>query len=257
MRRTLLMIAVAITLGTASDSAWAQGSNLFSNPTVSNSARSSGSSASAGLSGQGGGSQGSGMGGLGGGGAGGAAGASGSMSGPALNDLGSLSSRSVGRGTGFVGQSGGNGAFVGNRLAGTAGGASMQPSFGSRGGGGRGGFGGAGGPADFNNDDQSQFGATQQRPFRPRYRIGFEYHAAAADVARRVAVQANRLTIRNPKFAGLDIRVDEDGVAEIRGQAPTDDARRLIENLVRLEPGVRSINNLVEVAPTAAPAPAQ
>lgn len=251
MRRTLLIVVTAI-LSAATDSAWAQSQSLFTGSSTSNSARSSSQSSS--LSGVGYGMQAPGTGGgQGAGGTGGATGSSGTFGGPTLNDLGSLSSQSVGRGTGFVGQSGA--AFIGNRMSGATGSGAMQ-SFGTRGGGGRGGTGGFGGnggfgagASDFNNQNQSQYGATQQRPFRPRYRIGFEYKPAAANIAQRVAVQANRLTIRNPAFAGLDIRVNEDGVAEIRGQAPTDDARRLIENVVRLEPGVRSINNLVEVAP--------
>jgi hypothetical protein len=70
-------------------------------------------------------------------------------------------------------------------------------------------------------------------------------------VQRRAAVQADRLSSTNPALAGLQINVSDLGVAEIRGQAPTQDARLLIENLVRLEPGVSEVTNLVEVVPLA------
>lgn len=159
---------------------------------------------------------------------------------PQLNQLGQLSSQAVGNGTGFVGQQN-QGAFIGNRMAGTGGMSMMQPSFGALGGG-RGG-------SDFNSQNSASQGSSSTRAFRPRYRVAFDFQPPSGDVARRTAVQADRLTASNPALSGLQIDVSDEGIAEIRGQAPTQDARRLIENLVRLEPGVRQVTNLVEVVP--------
>ena len=63
-------------------------------------------------------------------------------------------------------------------------------------------------------------------------------------------MQADRLRTSNPALSGLQIDVNDEGTAEIRGKAPTQDTRMLIENLVRLEPGIREVTNLVEVVPT-------
>lgn len=177
----------------------------------------------------------------GGGRTGGGLGGQGAVQGPQLNQLGQLSSQAVGNGTGFVGQQN-QGEFVGNRMAGAGQAAMMQPTFGA--------FGGGQGGSDFNSQNRSQ-GSSSTRAFRPRYRVGFDYRPQTADVQRRATVQADRLSSANPALAGLQISVSDVGVAEIRGQAPTQDARLLIENLVRLEPGVSEVTNLVEVVPLA------
>lgn len=243
MLRTCLMIGAVALAGALPVSAFAQSQSLFgsSGPRGQSS---SGQSASALSSGTGGGG-GLGTGGMGGAGRSGAGGAGG-FAGPQLNQTGDLSSQAVGNGTGFVGRSR-DGGFVGNRMAGGGGGAGvMQPSFGGLGGGG-GNFGGAG----FNNQNETRQGSAASRTFRPRYRLGFEYQPAAGHVSQRAAVQVERLTATHPALAGVQIAIGEGGVAEIRGQAPTAAAKRLIENLVRLEPGVRRVNNLIEVVPAA------
>jgi hypothetical protein len=166
-----------------------------------------------------------------------------------LTPTGELSARAVGNGTGFVGAT--NGAFVGNRMAGSSGAMStmQRASLGALGAG-RGG-------ADFNsqNQNQSRQGQSATRNFRPRFRVGFEYAPSATSVSQRANATMTRLTTRNPALAGLQIDIDEAGMAEIRGTAPNADARTLIENVVRLEPGVRGVTNLIVVAPPAAANP--
>jgi hypothetical protein len=176
------------------------------------------------------------------------AGSGGAFQGTQLRDTGDLSAQAVGTGTGFVG--GANAGFVGDRMAGATGAAGMsmmqRPSFGAL---------GAGGGSDFNSQNRSQQGQSATRNFRPRYRVGFEYTPTAASLSQRTAATVNRLTTRNPALAGLEIVVDDVGMAEIRGTAPNADARTLIENVVRLEPGVRGVTNLIVVAPPAAANP--
>lgn len=174
-----------------------------------------------------------------------AASGGGSFSGPQLSDVGSLSQMAVGNTGGFVGQSN-TGTFVGNRMAGQQSLSAMQPSFTAPRGGGRNAFGG-------NVNPPQPQSAGETRTFRPQYRIGFDFTPRPApEVAQRVEAQLSRLTSTTPALAGVQVAIDEAGVAEIRGQAPSEDARRLIENIVRLEPGVRSVTNLMEVAPASA-----
>lgn len=159
------------------------------------------------------------------------------FTGPQLNDVGSLSQQAVGNSTGFVGQNT-QGGFVGNRLAGQAGLGSTGPTFTAPGG------------SDFDPDgfNQSGSGQSSTRQVRPRYRLGFDFAPKpAADITSRIDVQLNRLTESNPQFAGVEVAINEQGIAELRGQAPTEDARRLIENIIRMEPGVRGVDNQLAV----------
>ncbi len=50
------------------------------------------------------------------------------------------------------------------------------------------------------------------------------------------------------RLNGLKIQVDQNGVVVLRGQVESEHARRLAENLVRLEPGVREVRNELQVA---------
>lgn len=232
MLRNSLIVAAAAILVAAAQNASAQSTSLFgSSGSQSPSGGSGGLQSGGGLQGGGGNGQ-----------SGGRSGAGGAFSGPQLNQTGGMNAQSVGRGTGFVGQQN-QGAFVGQRLAGTGGGAAAPPSLS--------GLGALGGGSNFNNSSGSQQAASNRKGFRPRYRLGFQYQPAAALVSRRAETQVSRLGANNPNLSGLRIVVDDEGVAEISGQASSDDARRLIENLVRLEPGVRRVTNLVEVAPAA------
>jgi hypothetical protein len=54
----------------------------------------------------------------------------------------------------------------------------------------------------------------------------------------------------------FQIAVDGSGTVVLRGQVATESERRLAEGMVRLEPGVRNVRNLITiVAPKAAAAP--
>jgi hypothetical protein len=158
---------------------------------------------------------------------------------------GDLSAQAVGNSSGFVGA--GNGGFVGDRMAGASAMSMLQrAAFGAL---------GAGRGSDFNSQNQSQQGPSATRNFRPRLRVGFEYTPSATTVSERAAATMTRLTTRNPALADLQINVDDAGMAELRGTAPNAEARTLIENVVRLEPGVRGVTNLIVVAPPAAANP--
>jgi hypothetical protein len=159
---------------------------------------------------------------------------------------GDLSAQAAGNTGGFVGAN--NGAFVGNRMAGAAGLSSMmqRASFGAL---------GAGAESDFNSQNRSQQGPSATRNFRPRFRVGFEYTPSPTAVSDRAIATMTRLSTRHPYLAGMQVNIDDTGMAEIRGTAPSAEARTLVENVVRLEPGVRGVTNLIVVAPPAAANP--
>jgi hypothetical protein len=241
MRRVAFLTLMWITVPCLVSDASAQSQSLFgSNSPISQSGRSqSGSSRSStsaassalGSASQGIGGQQSGLGQSGIGGEGTA------FAGPQLNEVGSLSQQAVGNTTGFVGANT-QGAFVGNRMAGQTALSSAGPTFGNLGG---------------NDFDPNQSGSGQgtTRQVRPRYRLGFDFAPApAAEITSRIDVQLSRLTDSNPQFAGVQITINDEGIAELRGEAPTEDASRLIENIVRLEPGVRGVDNQIAVSPT-------
>ncbi len=82
----------------------------------------------------------------------------------------------------------------------------------------------------------------------PQQKVAFDYRdRPAPEVSQRLATQldkaSQRLAIR-----GVALSVEE-GTVTLRGTVKSEGDRRLAEQLVRLEPGVRSVVNELEVAP--------
>lgn len=82
----------------------------------------------------------------------------------------------------------------------------------------------------------------------PQQKVAFDYRdRPAPEVSQRLSTQfekaSQRLAIR-----GVALSV-EDGTVTLRGTVKSEGDRRLAEQLVRLEPGVRSVVNELEVAP--------
>ena len=153
-------------------------------------------------------------------------------------ELGALSGM-VGQGS-FVGQGNAAQGFVGSRQAGT-----QAPGVSNRN------FSGAGfqGGGDFNQFNQLQGqGSSSRRKIQPQYRIAFKRpQLEVRQVDERLQRAMSRLSETNPTFAGIDVSLDETGIVALQGVVESDDARRLIEALVRLEPGVRDVTNEIEV----------
>lgn len=57
----------------------------------------------------------------------------------------------------------------------------------------------------------------------------------------------DRFAAKNPQFAGLNVTLSPTGVAVLQGTVPSADAARLAANLLRLQPGVRSVDNQATV----------
>ena len=103
---------------------------------------------------------------------------------------------------------------------------------------------------------QQQQGMTNQgmgttgspRQIKSALRVNFS-GPAASDLQRsgRTApanrASLDRFAAKNPQFAGLNVTLSPTGVAVLQGTVPSADAARLAANLLRLQPGVRSVDN--------------
>lgn len=176
----------------------------------------------------------------------------------------------TGTGTGFVGRNFTAPGFVGVRQAGQTGQGFGRTGAGGFGGGGFNQFGGnqfggmgfgqnqfGGNRSQRGNDRNQQFGSqnqtgqfNQQPQIVVRSEIAFPYpEQAPAAVAGRLEGQLQRIASRRPEFGNLAFRLQPNGDVTLRGTVPDESSRRLAAALVRLEPGVRSVNNELSVAP--------
>lgn len=81
---------------------------------------------------------------------------------------------------------------------------------------------------------------------RPQQRISFEYPKANLV---RAQVELSQRFQRLQTVSGAGTSITDEGVAVLTGTVANDDARKLAEALVRLEPGVRSVDNQLQVSP--------
>jgi len=157
---------------------------------------------------------------------------------------------------GFVGQNFGTGNFVGQANAANGQGQGLNQrgnQNNQRGGVNRavqqqlngGGFGGQN-----NFGGQNGGGASQQIVIRPQQRIAFDFPKPAADqIIGNTRTRFSKLASRQPALAGVGIAMNAEGVAVLTGSVVSEDQRRLAEQLVRLEPGVRNVENNLTTAP--------
>ncbi len=142
--------------------------------------------------------------------------------------------------SGFIGRN--SGAFAGNSRAGQTGAGAASGAARN--------FRNSGNNAanDPRNSDFANGGnARKTSQVRPRQKVAFEYNAKAAEtVARTAAVRLDRVTLKNPSLKGVNVAVLDNQIV-LRGRVKTPEHARLAENLVRLEPGVRSVRNELEV----------
>jgi hypothetical protein len=87
---------------------------------------------------------------------------------------------------------------------------------------------------------------TNVKRVRPQQRISFEYPKANLV---RAQVEMSQRFKRLKTVSGADTSISDEGVAVLTGTVVNDDARKLAEALARLEPGVRSVNNQLQVVP--------
>lgn len=261
-RSSLIPLAVLGLAITLTDGAAAQSGSLFGSGGNAGGGANQSSGGSGSLFGSsGGGSQGGGL-----NNSGGQPGASGNMSGPQLNQLGSISGQ-VGQG-GFTGRNSSQG-FVGQRNAGQGGqagrgqgnqsgnqfaglqGVGGTAGRGQGGQGRQGGRNGQGAAGDSSNgfSGMSGAGSSSTRVIRPQHRVAFTYTPVPQQtIVSRLQAHLQQLDDSSVgALAGLTVDIDPAGKAVVRGEVDTDETRGLVEALIRIEPGVTAVVNEVTV----------
>jgi osmotically-inducible protein OsmY len=101
------------------------------------------------------------------------------------------------------------------------------------------------------NTQSSQTGTP--RSIRTTIKIAFAapsgtFAQQAGALAASNSVQLTQFSTNRPELSGVNVELTADGVALLTGTSPNAEASRLAANLVRLQPGVRKINNQIAVA---------
>lgn len=146
---------------------------------------------------------------------------------------GSLSA-TVGQG-GFVGGQN-NGAFVGNRFAGQSASQSNQAQFGN---------------LQSNNRTQNRNNQqrTDRKSVRPQYRISFTAPVIPrSDLQSRLTFGEIQIPSEMLNVDGVIVKVEEQGLVTLSGVVATERDSKLLESYVRMEPGVRKVNNALAVS---------
>ncbi|MCA9000060.1 MAG: BON domain-containing protein [Planctomycetaceae bacterium] len=135
--------------------------------------------------------------------------------------------------SGFIGQN--NAGFVGNRMAGQAGvGQSLTPNF-------------AGLQNNATANRQNTSRSNLRAPYiRPQLRMDFSVPEIPVPAIQAVAV--DRLA-SVPRANGVNLAMDAEGTVTLSGIVATENDRRVLEAFVRMEPGVRDVNNEIVVQP--------
>ena len=86
---------------------------------------------------------------------------------------------------------------------------------------------------------------TNQAPaIRPRQRVAFDYPVPTNDsIQTKMAVHISKMSTRNPGLKDVNIAMNPGGEAVLTGSVSSQSHSKLAENLLRLEPGVRSVRN--------------
>lgn len=146
--------------------------------------------------------------------------------------------------SGMVGRN--SGAFAGNSQAGQAG---TGNSGGATRNFGRG-----------NNASQRNGGSSQNQQnerttstVRPRQKVAFDYNVKSPTVvATKMTTRLGKISQKNPSLKNIQVLVDGEQLV-LSGKVETAEQSQLAANLLRLEPGVRSIRNELQVEKAATP----
>ena len=105
-------------------------------------------------------------------------------------------------------------------------------------------------------NNQTQQNSTQQtgttREIRTTLRVGFSFPSALQSQQTGHLANANvpslgRFLQDRPELAGINVAMNSNGVAVLTGAAPGIETSRLAANLMRLQPGVRKVDNQITV----------
>lgn len=90
------------------------------------------------------------------------------------------------------------------------------------------------------------------REVRTVIRLGFSFPTMSSTQVTRLApansTQLTRFAASRPELNGIDVSLTASGTAVLSGQVNSTETSRLAANLVRLQPGVRNVQNNLSVA---------
>ena len=153
--------------------------------------------------------------------------------GPGATQLGDISN-TINQG-GFVGRSDNTGRFVGNTRASQQSTQTSRTFRGMQGGG---------------NRNQGGSASRSTSVFRPVHRVAFTFSPRTnAKIRTSLQSRMTRLSTRSPKFNGLTLAMNPKGEVVLRGTVQSESTRNLAAAMVKLEPGVRSVKNEINVLP--------
>ena len=102
---------------------------------------------------------------------------------------------------------------------------------------------GGAGQNDQNNMNQSQQNQDQRRAIRPSFKVAFDQpQKPTADIRSTLQPRFDSLS-QTPSLRGVAYELDAEGVVVLRGTVETPAQKRLAENVVKLEPGVKKVRN--------------
>ncbi|SFI45581.1 BON domain-containing protein [Planctomicrobium piriforme] len=105
-----------------------------------------------------------------------------------------------------------------------------------------------------NTFDPNATAATQVLRIRPVLKLGFQMQSIPSSTLQST-VQTRLVALPNlgPRAASVTALADENGQVTLSGLVQSEDDRRLVETLVRMEPGVRNVRNDLKVNEPVAP----
>lgn len=153
------------------------------------------------------------------------------------------------QGGNFIGSNANQNQFLGRNVQGQQGGMGMNAmnQFGGNRGGGR-------NNANNINTMNSMFGgannANSHPVIRPRQKVAFDYPVPKGDALQtKLQNHLVKVSLRNPTLSNVMLTTNGGGEIVMRGAVSTEAQARLAENLLRLEPGVRTIRNELTFPP--------
>lgn len=92
--------------------------------------------------------------------------------------------------------------------------------------------------------------ANNQPVIRPRQKVAFEYTVAKGEVLQtKLQNHLTKVALRNPNLTNVMLTTDGGGEVTMRGAVANEAQAKLAANLLRLEPGVRTIRNELTFPP--------
>lgn len=91
------------------------------------------------------------------------------------------------------------------------------------------------------------------RSIRTVMNIGFKFPTASLSqqsgrLAAANSLDLSRFSTSHPELAGVSVEMNSLGIAVLKGSLPTTEAGRLAANLIRIQPGVRKVENQIAVS---------